>query len=407
MTIQVTVLNGPGSATVGSGGSFVLAAGMLVQFQDVLPDGTLGPIWNPTEILSVPSGNDLVLTFPNGETLVLTDALLVLAGTALEDQLPAASPEAALEPAAGPGGGGGANGSGSIQAASPFVDDGFGNLFGFNPGGGFTGLDTPGLTIPAFDPNIAGLGAGPVPQLATFALPPGAMTMGLEDKPIPLLTVVTQNDIEGLGEILDLTIRDIPPGAVILDADGNVLFTAAPGSTAFSVAPALLPSLQIIPAVADDDSDFTLTLVAVTSEPTNPPSGVATNTILLPVVVKAVADPAKFTLDNLMAAQHPMGVSKNPIQQEMEGRGGTGANDPDPTATDFGAHDLGTLVLPTTENLQPVVSVDGWINVNDGNDVDLYKIDLAGIGPGVILTYKFDIEFGDGNSALGKNGPHR
>ena len=387
MTIQVTVLNGPGTTTLGSGGSFVLAAGMLVQFQDILPDGTPGPIWSPADIVSLPSGNDLVLTFPNGETLVLTDALLVLAEAALEEQLAnGASPEAELEPGAGPGGAGGATGSGSIQAASPFVDDGFGNIFGFNPGGGFVGLGTPGLVVAA-DPEVNPFGPGPVPQPASFAL---GMTMGLEDKPIPLMALVSQNDIEGLGEVLELTISGLPEGWTLVNqVSGVTLIVGAPGGSTIGVAPGDLPNLAVIPPL-NDDADTTLLLSATTSEPTNPAAGVVTVNVELPVIVKAVADLAKITLDNLIADDHPMGVSKNPVQQEMEGRGGSGANDPDPLAPDFGAQDLGTLIAPTADNPNPVVTIDGWLNIAEQNDVDLYKIEIAQGG-----SYKFDIDFGD------------
>ena len=387
MSVQVTVLNGPGSATVGSGGSFVLAAGMLVQFQDVLPDGTLGPIWSPANITWVPSGDDLVLTFPNGETLVLTDALLVLSETALQEQVAGGSPEAELEPAAGAGGtGGGATGSGSIQAASPFVDDGFGNIFGFNPGGGFVGLGTPGLVVAA-DPEDNPLLAGPVPQPASFTL---GMTMGLEDKPIPLQAFVSQNDIEGLGEVLELTLSGLPEGWTLVNqVSGVTLIVGAPGGSSIGIAPGDLPNLAVIPPL-NDDADTTLLLSATTSEPTNPAAGVVTVNVELPVIVKAVADPAKITLDNLIADDHPMGTAKNPIQIEMEGRGGSGANDPDPLAPDFGAQDLGTLIAPTADNPNPVVTVDGWLNIAEQNDVDLYKIEIAQGG-----TYKFDIDFGD------------
>ena len=164
MTLQVTT-SPPGTAQTYSydptAGTVPLVPGGpgVLLFQDVLPDGSLGPVWGEgdVEILGVaPEG--LRLRFPDGTEVILVE-----------------SPEGGIEPAAGEGGGGGGGGAdagGSSAAVQAYAEDGFGNAFGLGPGGtialpaGDTGL--PGGTgdpdvDPLEDPNLTLtlLGNGP------------------------------------------------------------------------------------------------------------------------------------------------------------------------------------------------------------------------------------------------------
>ena len=403
MTAQVTTTP-PGTSQIVQNGDTVVVppdSGVIFQIRDVDAAGTVGPVIDPSTFQTQIDGQDLIVTLPDGTAIKFQGFLTVLGDLDTSGGIVDAdgtsvinSPESVVAPAAGDGGGDGApRGGSSLLAANAFFDDGFGNIFGFNAGGILLPIGNAGaFGGPATDPNLPLLlTSSPVPQPAGFT--PGAAS-GLEDKAIALGTLVTQNDIEGLGETLAVFIDDIPAGAQILDAAGNLLFTAGPGPGSFPTTPSELPTLSIMPPFADDDADFTLTLRAQTFEPTNPGAGVLTVTIALPVVVKAVADPARITLDDLSAADHPSGVEKNPIQQEMEGRGDSGANDGAATA-----ESLGALPAPTADNPRPVLTVDGWASIDDANDVDVYSFEIAQTG-----TYKLDIDFGDKGAAGNENG---
>ncbi|MCG8359021.1 MAG: hypothetical protein MI920_25940, partial [Kiloniellales bacterium] len=311
MTIQITMIPPGTSQTVESGGTVVVPSGEGVVFQirDVDANGNVGPVIDPSEFETQIVGQDLSVALHDG-TIIFFQGFLTRPVEAEGVPIPEGgqtiqSPEETVEPGAGDSGGGtgSTQGSGSIQAANAFFDDGFGTRFGFNSEGVFGPLsDETGFSEPGSDPNLPLLLTGdpepepagaPVPQSASFAFEPA---MGLEDEAINLGALVTQNDIEGLGETLAVFIDDIPAGAQILDAAGDVLFTAGPGGGSFATNPAELPTLSIVPPVADDDSDLTLTLRAETFEPSNPGAGVVTVTVALPVVVKAVADKPAITL---------------------------------------------------------------------------------------------------------------
>ena len=95
----------------------------LLQFQDVLPDGSLGPIWGAADIqvLGIVA-EGLRVRFPDGTEVILVE-----------------SPEG-LAPAAGNGGGGGTGGAdagGSSAAVQAYAEDGFGTVFTLGEGGAF------------------------------------------------------------------------------------------------------------------------------------------------------------------------------------------------------------------------------------------------------------------------------
>ncbi len=388
MTVQITTAPTGISQTVENGGTVVVPRGgpVIFQIRDIDPNGTVGPVIDPGLFQTEISGNDLIVTLPDGTVVQFEGLMAQLAspqdqgGTAGTVGTPAInSPESAFEPAIGPTSGAqGPEGGGSIQAVQSFFDDGFGNFFGVGPGGEFVGVPRAGAgSAPVTDPNLLLLLLGnlPVPQAASLSAGPA---VGLEDKAIELLASVSQNDIEGQGEVLSVFVDDIPPGATIVDADGNVLFVAG-AATTYETSAAELPTLSIIPPLANDDADFTVTLRAVTAEPSNPGAGTAVVTLPVPITVKAVADPAKTTLDA------DPGLPKNLEQQEMEGRGDSGANDTGDTAQDLGSLD-GTAGSALT--------VDGWLDVDALNDVDVYKVEITQAG-----DYTFDIDFGDLDAA--------
>ena len=91
----------------------------LLQFRDVLPNGSLGPIWGADDITIVGlSAAGLRLRFPDDTEVILPRDL---------EQ---------ISPGAGgtlDGDGGGADAGGSALAAQVYFEDGFGNVFGISP----------------------------------------------------------------------------------------------------------------------------------------------------------------------------------------------------------------------------------------------------------------------------------
>ena len=340
MGIQVTVLNGPGSIVADSGGSFAFGAGMILQFRDVLPDGSLGEFWDPTQILSVPSGNDLVLTFPNGETVVLTDALLLLAGAALQDRIVGENvqPESELEPAAGTGGGTQpTGGSGSIQAASPFEEDGFGGDFSGSEGSGgeFSGLEDSDDLVES-DPETT---SSDNPTTASGNRPPNAVddTAAANADTVLIVTGgagLRANDSDPDGDPFSITAVNGNPASVgmqVVLASGTLLTVNADGSYIYD------PNGRYDVLVAREMTmdRFTYT---VSDE-----SG-ATDTATVTITITGVDDPVDARDDSLLIGEGEVEVSTVAPDFNLFADNGNG-RDLDPDGDAFSIIQVSNIVL--------------------------------------------------------------
>ena len=173
--MSIRVVPSPSGAVqvVPSGGAYEVPSGQSLSFQDVLADGSLGRAWLPDDLEAERVGNDVVVTFPNGETLVLKDAVGALGGTDLASLLTPASPETGVEPAAGENGSpiGDGQSQGSSQAAQNADTGALGTDFGSGSGGGFDvdGASPPGT--PESDPNLPLLLGGPDGPAGTSVSP--------------------------------------------------------------------------------------------------------------------------------------------------------------------------------------------------------------------------------------------
>lgn len=165
MTIQVTTTP-PGTTTTYSydanGGTApeVPAGSGVLQFQDVRPDGSLGPIWGPEDltVLEVQDGG-LQVAFPDGTVVVLTGPPQQIASLLGE-----------VAPAAGDSGDSGGDGDsgGSSGAFNIFIEDGFGGTFVLSSDGTVTPLDPDtGAPTGLFeDPNLLFTALGDAPPEA-------------------------------------------------------------------------------------------------------------------------------------------------------------------------------------------------------------------------------------------------
>ena len=375
MTVQVTTTPPGSSESLESGGVIVVPASGIVVYtlQDILPDGSLGAIYSPSDLVTEVVGDDLVVTMPDGTVIIFenmmvaamdaADALGVAPGTGIEGE---------LEPAAGgPGGPGGvADDGGSSEAASAFFDDGFGTPFGISPTGDFVSLPFPPFELPEFtDPLFDG--DPPFAGLQLLVLDP-RKDMVLEDKTLGLRLP----EEFGPGGIV---ISGLPEGSTVMFGD-DIVVVGPSGVAAGNPA----DGLNIIPPL-HDDKNFT---VQVSQQ-----DGDTVISVEIHIQVKAVADPAKILLDRPGKPDVDIGDSeylggKNPVQWEMEPYLCAGHNDTPHMAMDLGALD-GTNGIALT--------VNGWLATAEFDDVDVYKFTITQKG-----KYDIDIDFGD---LKGRRGP--
>jgi len=140
MTVQVTTTppgtserysNDPTFAAV----PLVPAGPGVLQFQDVLPDGSLGPIWGIEDLEIVSTDDDGIrVRFPDGTEVVLQGTPQQIAGL-FGDIAPAAGDDAGAQGAET-----GESGGGSSGAFNAFVADSSGTVFGLAPDGSFVPL---------------------------------------------------------------------------------------------------------------------------------------------------------------------------------------------------------------------------------------------------------------------------
>ena len=386
MTAQVTAFPG-GSEVVTSGTVITALSGVAYQIADVGPDGSVGPALTPPELqllVNEPDLGDITAILPDGTQVVFKGMVELFGqGTGIagaDGTLVVASLEDAVATAAGGDGGGTApDGGGSSGAFNPATITELTNFEG-GPGGSFNagGVDLSGL--PTADPNLI------LTILAAGGLLPPTLSVGpaigIEDSPsalgIFLNIVVGPSPTPGATTVIQ--INGIPAGATLFNVDGPIVTNAGPDPLVVNgLSVTQLNGIGITPPT-DSDADFDIVVIARAILGTLTATVSETET----VVVKAVADLAEITFNGLTAAASPVGTVKNPVQTELEGSGDSGVNDTAATA-----QDLGTLAAPTADNPAPVVTVDGWFDVNDLNDVDVYKVTIAQDG-----TYEFRTDFG-------------
>ncbi len=158
MTVQVTT-SPPGTTATytynfSTGAPQVPAGPGLLEFRDVQPDGSLGPVWDADDLTVVESTDaGLRVRFPDGTEIILVGPPQQLAGI-MEGVAPAAGAETGSGPEAG----------GSSQAFNAFVEGPGGSVFGVGPGGTTLLLGAAGSgSLGTEDPNLllasAGLGS--------------------------------------------------------------------------------------------------------------------------------------------------------------------------------------------------------------------------------------------------------
>ena len=140
MTVQVTTTPPGSSERYSSDPTFatvplVPTGPGVLQFQDVLPDGSLGPIWGVEDLEIVSTDDDGIrVRFPDGTEVVLQGTPQEIAGL-FGEIAPAAGDEAGAQ-----GGETGESGGGSSGAFNAFVVDNSGTVFGLAPDGSFVPL---------------------------------------------------------------------------------------------------------------------------------------------------------------------------------------------------------------------------------------------------------------------------
>ena len=161
-----TVPSSPGfPQTVIPGVPVTVPQGATLQLIDTDTGQVVDPATLSAEVQ--PDGS-LVITLEDGTQIVLVGA----SPEAVEPAAGEPSPEAELEPAAGPTGpgGGGVDAGGSSEAVAVYFEDGFGNIFGIGPRGPFVPFGPPGLEIPDPEPVLLEELA---PPIINESVPPG------------------------------------------------------------------------------------------------------------------------------------------------------------------------------------------------------------------------------------------
>ncbi|MGF1612246.1 MAG: Ig-like domain-containing protein [Kiloniellales bacterium] len=160
MTAQILATPPGSTTTLASGAAFPVEAGVIYQIALVDAEGNVGPILDPQSLVREADGNDLVVTLPDGTTIILEGMVQVLAegaggGLAGPDgTLVIATLEQAFAPAAGPQAAlGGDDEGGSSQAFNQALITP-NRLFGEAPEGPFPELGLAGFTLEEQDPNL-------------------------------------------------------------------------------------------------------------------------------------------------------------------------------------------------------------------------------------------------------------
>lgn len=232
-----------------------------LQFQDVLPDGSLGPVWGAgdLEIVAVTEAGPQV-RFPDGTEIVL-------AGAAVPDLLGEVAPAAGDGGQGGGGQGGGGQGGaggeagGSSQAFNAVFLDAFGNLFGIAADGAIVPL--------AVSPVLLGGGGeGPDDALFLLALTPTVETPaapGVAGPPVPTDPPVVNEAVSVVAEAALADGSGKGPVGIGATGTGTLPFdngtisdlTARSGPGSAAVTKAVTPTTITLSA---DDGSWTITV---------------------------------------------------------------------------------------------------------------------------------------------------
>ena len=233
MAAVVTTTPPGSSQTVADGGAVAVPAegGALYQIRALGPDGRPGPVLDPLDLEIAIEGADLIVTIDDGSSVTFEGLATLLGdagrngGLADASGVPViASLEQALAAAAGPADGGGGDsptGGGSIEAAFPFDDDGFGGAFDGAPRSALGLPVGPSLGLPEADPNLTSLNAFDPPNGAAGpTIPPvvaqddeSLVTNDIAVRAAPVMFDLLDNDSGPPG----LRIVEVDPASVALD----------------------------------------------------------------------------------------------------------------------------------------------------------------------------------------------
>jgi hypothetical protein len=179
------------------------------------------------------------------------------------------------------------------------------------------------------------------------------------------------------GEVVSVTVSDIPVGATLTLA-GGLTFTATEGNTSVSLTPAQLEGLTITP-LADSADDFSLTVTA-TAQETDPETGAVTTATSAPatldVTVQGVADGAQVSDTSATGVEDsviPLTIDVAELDTDgSEALSVTLSNIPD-----------GAII---TRNGEPVaVNEDGTVTLGEG------ELDGLAIQPPTDFSGSFDL----------------